>query len=119
MKKYLWKSLLFMYAVTAIFLVILAFLLYKLNLNEAMVRIGIIVTYIASCFVGGYFMGCKMKQKKFLWGLLSGALYVMLLFVLSFAVKKGIGMETMTEPIRILTTILLCAVSGMAGGMLS
>lgn len=47
------KALLASYMVTGVLLAILAFLLYKMNLDQAKVSGGIIVIYIVSTFIGG------------------------------------------------------------------
>ena len=48
------KALLAAYLLTTVCLMILAFLLLKLDLNEGNVNIGIIITYLLSCFLGGF-----------------------------------------------------------------
>lgn len=113
------KTLFVMYLITAVMLVILAFLLYQLDLSEAVVKIGTIVVYVASGFVGGAVIGRQMQQKKYLWGLLAGGSYFLILLFLSLLIKRGMGMELTADPVRILATFVLCAVSGMAGGMFS
>ena len=112
-------TLIAMYVISGVLLLLLAALLYSMELSEATVKIGVIATYIIAGFVGGFFMGKQMQDKKYLWGLLVGGIYFVLLFVMSFAVKTGMDETMALEPVRLLTTLLLCAVSGMAGGMLS
>ena len=112
-------TLIGMYVISGVLLLLLAAFLYSMELSEATVKIGVIATYIITGFLGGFFMGKQMQDKKYLWGLLVGGVYFALLFVLSFAVKAGMDETVALEPVRIFTTLLLCAVSGMAGGMLS
>ena len=69
------KSLLCSYTLTGVLLLILAFLLFKMDLSEAVVSVGIIVIYILSCFLGGLLLGRKMKKQKYVWGLLLGTGY--------------------------------------------
>lgn len=109
------KYLLLAYLVTGLMLMLLAVLLYKIDLSDAVVSIGIIVVYIVSSFFAGILAGKKMKTRKFLWGLLMGASYFVILFLVSFAVNHSIGQDMG----RTATTFLLCAGSGMLGGMLS
>ena len=54
---FLLKSLLFSYILTGALLVILAFLLYKLNLSEKIVSAAIIVIYVAATFFAGFMTG--------------------------------------------------------------
>ena len=56
------KSLLCSYTLTGVLLLILAFLLFKMDLSEAAVSVGIIVIYILSCFLGVLLLGRKMKK---------------------------------------------------------
>ena len=51
------KALLAAYGVTAVLLLILALLLLKLNLSEGIVAVGIMATYLISCFLGGFLLG--------------------------------------------------------------
>lgn len=108
-----------MYAISGVMLLLLAFLLYNFELSEESVRIGVIVIYIVSGFVGGVLIGKWMQDKKYLWGLMAGGIYYVLLFALSFAIKQGMGEAMALDAVRMLTTLVLCAVSSMAGGMIS
>ena len=116
-RKILWmvKALLCAYVVTGIMLLILTVLLYKLGLSEENVNAGIILIYVISTFSGG-FMICKFaKIRKFLWGLLAGVLYFILLLLISL----GIYHSLRGEAVHLVTTFLLCAGGGMLGGMVS
>jgi len=112
-------TLLVMYTISGILLLILALLLYNFELSEETVRIGVIVIYITSGFAGGFLVGRWMQDKKYLWGLMAGGIYYLLLFVLSFGIKQGMGEAVSWDLVRMLTTLVLCAVSSMAGGMIS
>lgn len=113
--KSLGKILLAMLGVTAILLFVLAFLAQKLDLSEAGISIGICVTYVLSCFVGGFFAGKVQRSKRFLWGILMGLMYLMLLLIITFFVKKGFTAEVSDLAVN----LLLCVGGGMLGGMLS
>ena len=109
------KALLCAYVVTGIMLLILTILLYKAGLSEENVNAGIILTYVISTFAGGFVIGKLMKVKKFLWGLLAGVLYFVLLLLISLGVYHALQAEIM----HLLPTLLLCAGGGMLGGMVS
>ena len=108
-----------MLVISGVLLLLLAWGLYKLDLSEAVVKIGIVAIYIGACFAGGFLIGRWMQDKKYLWGLLAGVLYFLLLFIVSVLLKKGMGEVVLEEPTRVLTTFVLCTISAMAGGMLS
>ncbi len=116
-RKILWmvKALLCAYVVTGIMLLILTVLLYKLGLSEENVNAGIILIYVISTFSGGFVIGKFAKIRKFLWGLLAGVLYFILLLLISL----GIYHSLQGEAVHLVTTFLLCAGGGMLGGMVS
>ena len=77
------KCLLASFVFTGILLLLLAFLLFKLSLTEKIVSIAIIVIYVVACFVAGILAGKMLKRRRFLWGFVEGAVYFLVLFVLS------------------------------------
>ena len=98
------KSLLAAYIVTGLLLLLLALLLYKLQLSESVVNIGIIAIYVAACFLGGFLEGKMMKTRKFLWGGAFGLLYFAVLTVISLAVGQGFSDSSS----HFVTTLILC-----------
>ena len=104
-----------MFVISGLLLLLLAMLLFKLELSEEMVKVGIVVIYVVSGLVGGLIMGKRMREQKFLWGLAAGSIYFALLLVMSLLFKGDIEFELS----RVLTTAILCMASGMAGGMIS
>lgn len=104
-----------MFIISGLLLLLLALLLYKMELSESVVKIGIIIIYVLSGVAGGFLMGKIMREQKFLWGLAAGAIYFILLFLISALVKGGFDMELT----KVITTMILCGASGMAGGMIS
>lgn len=109
------KALLVSYLLTGFMLLLIAGLLYRFQLDEGKVQIGIILTYILSCFLGGFLAGKMMKSRQFLWGVLLGLLYFLVMTVVSLAVNR----ELQGTSSGFVTTFLLCMGGGMLGGMLS
>lgn len=109
------KALLCAYIMTGILLLILTLLLYKAGLSEENINAGIILTYVISTFSGGFVIGKLIGVKKFLWGLLLGVLY----FVLLMLISLGIYHSLQSDVVNLATTFLLCAGGGMLGGMIS
>ncbi len=109
------KCMLGAYILTAGLLLLLAFILYRFGLSEKVVSVCIIGIYIAVTFLTGLLAGKKEGHRKFLWGLITGALYFGILVVVSLIVNKG------AEDVagNMLTVFFLCAGSGMLGGMVS
>lgn len=111
---YLLKSLLFAYILTGVLLALLSFLLYKLGFGEKVVAIAIIVIYVAATFFAGFLAGKRMKSRRFLWGLLEGAAYFLVLAAISFLA----GERDAVVGSSFFTTLALCTGGGMLGGML-
>lgn len=109
------QALLSAYIVTGILLVVLALLLYKAGLSEEVVNAGILLIYVISSFAGGFVMGKLTGNRKFLWGLVTGILYFILLIVISLGLYHSLQADLM----NLATTFLLCAGGGMLGGMVS
>lgn len=109
------KSLLISYLLTAGLLLLLALLLYKFSLTEKIVSLCITGIYILVTFLSGFLAGKKEGSKKFLWGLMMGCLYFLILTVVSLLVNHSISSLSAS----FFTVLALCAGSGMLGGMLS
>ena len=109
------KALLCAYVMTGVILLVLTLLLYKMGLSEENVNAGIILTYVISTFSGGFVIGKLMGKRKFLWGLLAGVAYFVLLLLISLGVYHSLQVAMM----NLLTTFFLCAGGGMLGGMVS
>ncbi len=104
-----------MFIVSGLLLLLLSLLLYKLEPEESVIRIGIIVIYVISGFAGGLLTGKMMREQKFLWGLAAGVIYFAVLLLVSLLVRGSFEVDMA----RVVTTFALCAASGMAGGMVS
>ena len=109
------KSLLASYLLTGILLLILAFIMLKLSPSNDTIQIGIVFSYIFSSFVGGLLMGKQMKVKRFLWGVLLGICYFIVIFLISILLNKNVLIQGM----ELITVFSMCGLGGMLGGMLS
>ena len=109
------KCMLAAYILTAGLLLLLAFMLYRFGLSEKVVSLCIIGIYIAVTFAVGLLAGKRAGRKKFLWGLAMGVTYYAILVIVSLIVNRG------PQDIagNMLTVFVLCAGSGMLGGMIS
>ncbi len=108
------KSLIISYIITGILLLLTALLLYRLEPQQSMVSVGILMIYVLSSFLGGILAGKGIRSRKFLWGLVTGTLYFIMLLAASW-MCGGID----AKAAEIITTMLLCLGGGMLGGMLA
>lgn len=103
------------YALTAILILLFTFIVYKTLMNDDKIVVGILVIYTLSNLIAGFIAGKVKKQKKFVWGLIAGATYFIILILLSFiATREFIGNQSMLIP-----ALLATVGGGMIGGMLS
>ena len=104
------RSLLLAYALSGICLLLLALMVFKLDIGQGIVTVGILVIYVVSCLAGGFLSGKLMRQNKYKWGFL-----VVLLMIVSFAVQRRWDMSAQ----HAITTFFMCLGGGTLGGMLS
>lgn len=109
------KALLVMYIITALLLLLLALVLYKIDPPGAVIRIGLILVYIASSFVGGYIIGNAKKEKRFLWGIGMGLIYFFVIFLASII----FGKDVFGSMGSLISVLCMCGLGGMLGGMVS
>ncbi len=109
------RSLLVSYVLTGGLLLVLAMVMYRMELDESRVTIGIIGIYIISCLIGGLILGKCVHSRKFIWGLGLGILYFVILTVISLAVNR----ELSGDITSLITTFVMCAAGGMLGGMIA
>lgn len=112
---FLLKCLLFSYILTGALLLLLALFVYRFGLSEKTVSLIIIGIYIGTTFCAGFITGKKLKTRKFLWGLLMGTAYFVVLAILSLAVNHSLG----EMGSNVFSVLVMCAGSGMLGGMVS
>lgn len=115
--KVIWiiKALLASYIVTGILLLALTFFMYKFELNEKIVSAAIVGIYVVSTLIGGIIIGKLTGEKRYLWGMILGILYFALLLVITLGVYRTLNGDS----VSIITSLILCAGGGMAGGMIS
>ncbi|NLK28646.1 MAG: TIGR04086 family membrane protein [Clostridiales bacterium] len=112
---FLLKGLLFSYIITAFVLLILSFLMLKLDLSGMVISGGINFSYIISTFLAGFYVGKKVEQRKFIWGLIMGIVYFIILMIVSLLMNR-------VSPLPLgglFTVLVMCGLSGMLGGMIS
>lgn len=103
------------YLFTFLGIILLAFLLLSFGISENMVDIGILIIYILSCLLLGVILGKRIGIRRFLWGMLGGGIYFIMLILVSLTAHHSLAGEVRD----IFTTLLLCVGSGALGGMLS
>ncbi len=112
---YILEALVFSYIITALLLLILSFLMLKLDISSTVISGVINLSYIISTFIGGFFIGKKTEQRKFLWGLIVGIFYFVILMLISLMMNHG----SVLPLGNLFTVFIITSLSGMLGGMIS
>ena len=84
-------------------------------LNEKIVSAAIVGIYVVSTLIGGMIIGKLTKSKRYLWGMVLGIIY----FVLLLRITLGVYRTLNGDSVSIVTSLILCAGGGMTGGMIS
>ncbi|NLL72077.1 MAG: TIGR04086 family membrane protein [Clostridiales bacterium] len=112
---YVLQGLLISYIVTALLLLLISFLMLKLELPSVVISGSINLTYIISAFVGGFFIGKKTELKKFMWGLVVGVFYFVILMMVSLIMSQAGSIQLGS----LFAVFIISSLSGMLGGMIS
>ena len=102
-----------MVAVTAIMLLLLSLIFYKMNLSDKSIAVGIVLIYILANFIGGFIMGRIKEENKYKWGALVGIMFFVTLTIVSFVVTG----ELYSSGIKALWALMSCVGGGIIGGM--
>lgn len=105
----------FLYCHQGILLLVLTFFMYKFELNEKIVSAAIVGIYVVSTLIGGMIIGKLTKSKRYLWGMVLGIIYFVLLLLITLGVYRTLN----GDGVSIVTSLILCAGGGMTGGMIS
>lgn len=106
------QSLFVSYILTAVLLLLLAFLMYKMKLSVQIMTLGVSAVYVLSCLAGGFVLGHGIKKQRLLWGLLAGAVYFLILFLVSVAE----GGKMYADIKNMVIVALMCLAGGGIGG---
>lgn len=107
------KTTLAAYIVTAIMLLVLSYLMYRYELSVNLLNFGLVLTYIIPNFISGFISGRMMKEKRLVWGIISGIIYMMFFA----AVNILFGESVLTGSFLLIFTV---AIMGAAlGGIVS
>lgn len=108
------KIVVFTYVMSLLLLGILALVSYKADCGKGVISGGIVAIYFLSAFVGGLFAGKVKKNRRLVWGVTVGLLYLAGLIIVSIAAGKGI-----TGGTEVTAALVAAVAGGMAGGMVS
>ena len=108
------KIIVFTYLMSLLLLGILALVSYKTDCSAKVISGGIIAIYFISAFIGGLFAGKVKKNRRIIWGITVGLLYLAGLLIVSIIVGKGIS-----GGIEVAAALGAAVAGGIIGGMVS
>ncbi len=108
-------SLVASFLLSALLLLVLTVVLYRLKLKEAQIAPAVYAIYAISCFTGGLLCGRALGSRRFLWGAFMGILYFLALCTASVLLRHG----RLPEFSQLAPVLACCAAGGMTGGILS
>lgn len=103
------------FLITTLCIAVLAFFTYRFHLPQGGIRAGIVMTYVLSCFLGGFFSARK-REKKYLRGCVIGMCYLAVLFICSWCRHDG---PAFLQEARAALVAAICIGSAVLGGMLA
>lgn len=109
------RAIVVSYLVSAASVFLLSWALYVMKWEAAGSVIAVRIVYFIACLSGGILAGKEFRQRRILWGLLTGALYAGILLTVS-QLTGGLGGCSTVETLLILG---ICISGGMAGSVLS
>lgn len=108
------KILVMAYLLTIVLLMAVSAILLFLGGSERFAVLSAIGIYVSSTFFAGFLAGKRMKTRKYLWGLIMGMAYFVVLAIVSAFAKEASDTGN-----SFLTTLILCVGGGTLGGMVS
>lgn len=104
-----------MFLCSLLMLGILTLIIWKMDGGSNVLSVGVIVIYILSNALGGFLVGKMMGQQKFFWGVVIGAAYFLVLFLIGV----GLMQTKINGNMQIISGAMVCVISGMLGGMVA
>lgn len=108
------KELLLQVVLSGVLVIILAFFVFRFSLGDGAIKFMILAIYGICSLIGGLILGRSMERRKFLWGLIAGAVYIGLIIGISFAVQGNVGNGLISMGVG----IAVCLGCGTFGGMI-
>lgn len=92
-----------------------SFITYKLKVSDLGYKIIVMLIYGIVTFIGGMIIAKVKNKRKFLWGMLTGGIYIGIIMLVAFAlVHNGdLSVDKMTP--ALIVSLVCATIGGMAG----
>lgn len=101
------------YLMTLIFLVVFAALLAYTNVPESFIDTGVLIIILLSILISSFLSVKKTKENGLKNGAIIGAVYILVLYILSSVFVTGFSLTAYS-----IITIILSGIIGMIGGII-
>ncbi len=101
------------YAITCIIFIAYAILLTYTNITEKNIPIVVLATVVLSVLVAGYDAAKAVEKKGWLWGMLAGLLYAVIMILIGLSVLRNFGLDG-----KMFTLLVLSLAGGGLGGII-
>ena len=101
--------------VSFIMLLLCALVLYLGDISNNVVGVMVVLTYFVSTLIGGIYCGKHADKSKYLWGIISGVGYFLLLVALALIGDTG----GFVIDVSVIVAAVVSVLGGMIGGMIS
>lgn len=112
---YLLFAVLIAVTLTGLLLMLTALLMLKAEISGVFVGVMLVIANCLPVFAAGFFLGKKVEEKRFLWGLVMAVICFSLYLLLALTYDKAVTLSIGSY----IRTFLLMGAGGMLGGMLS
>lgn len=112
---YFVKALLIAYVITGLLVIFTAWITYKMSFSDREINLFVTFIYIIANGIGGLYIGKCMGYRRFMWGMLAGVMYVLILFIVSIICTGGFAGISLDG----VCAAALCIAGGTFGGMIS
>lgn len=99
--------------ITVVGILFLSFLAYKLRFGDNVIKIGIVIIYVLSNFIGGFIIGRIKANKKYIWGALTGLIYFSVLLCLSIIVTGELFGNGNMAVLAFASSVIASTIGGM------
>ncbi|SHI51361.1 putative membrane protein, TIGR04086 family [Geosporobacter subterraneus DSM 17957] len=107
------KGIIAAYLFSLVIFLVMALMITYTNISESILPIFTSVILILSITISGIYTGTKLKRKGWLNGALTGLVYILLLFMMSWIFVDGFSIDRWT-----LYRTIIAVISGGIGGMI-
>ncbi len=111
---YILKGTAIAYAITLVVFIVYAILLTYTDTTEENIKTIVMVTVVVSVLVSGYDSARGIKNRRLIWGVVSGLVYSIIMIGVGFCIVPDY-----TFSITTLINLILCIAGGGFGGILS